>query len=69
MDITQVSLEPPPWLEFTTSAPLGSATRVRPPGSNQTSFPSLTANGRRSMWRGSSRSPISTGDVDRPTGR
>ena len=34
--ITQVSLEPPPWLEFTTSSPSGSATRVSPPGSTQT---------------------------------
>ena len=49
---TQVSLEPPPWLELTTSAPSGSATRVRPPGSTQISSPSLTANGRRSTWRG-----------------
>ncbi len=45
---TQVSLEPPPWLELTTSSPSGSATRVRPPGSTQTLLPSLTANGRRS---------------------
>ncbi len=29
---TQVSLVPPPWLEFTTSEPFFSATRVRPPG-------------------------------------
>ena len=31
---THVSLEPPPWLEFTTRLPSGSATRVRPPGRN-----------------------------------
>jgi hypothetical protein len=28
----QVSLVPPPWLEFTTSEPSFSATRVNPPG-------------------------------------
>jgi hypothetical protein len=28
----QVSLVPPPWLEFTTSEPSFSATRVKPPG-------------------------------------
>src|SRR2546421_6474924 len=66
---TQVSLEPPPWLELTTSAPSGSATRVSPPGSSQTSLPSLMANGRRSMWRGATSLPISVGDVDSATGR
>ena len=30
---TQVSFDPPPWLEFTISSPSGSATRVSPPGS------------------------------------
>ena len=30
---TQVSFEPPPCEELTMSEPLGSATRVRPPGS------------------------------------
>src|ERR1700744_3887620 len=45
---TQVSLDPPPWLELTTRDPSTSATRVRPPGSTHTSSPSLTANGRRS---------------------
>src|ERR1035438_7945493 len=65
----QVSLEPPPWLELTTSSPSGSATLVRPPGSTQTSSPSLTANGRRSMCLGTSRSPIRVGAVDRATGR
>ena len=54
---TQVSLEPPPWLEFTTRLPSGSATRVRPPGTTQTRSPSFTANGRRSMWRGRSGRP------------
>ena len=50
--ITQVSFEPPPWLEFTTRLPSGSATRLSPPGSTNTLVPSLTANGRRSTWRG-----------------
>lgn len=45
---TQVSFEPPPWLELTTRDPSTSAVRVRPPGSTQTSLPSLTANGRKS---------------------
>ena len=45
---TQVSLEPPPWLEFTTSPPSPRATRVRPPGRTQMSSPSFTAKGRRS---------------------
>ena len=48
---TQVSLEPPPCEEFTTSEPARSATRVRPPGSTQVSRP-VTANGRRSTCRG-----------------
>ena len=66
--ITQVSLEPPPWLELTTSSPSGSATRVSPPGSTHTLSPSLTANGRRSTCRGAIRPPISVGQVDRPIG-
>ena len=49
---TQVSFEPPPCEELTTSEPGRSATRVRPPGSTQVSRP-VTANGRRSTWRGS----------------
>ena len=36
---TQVSLLPPPCEEFTTSDPLRSATRVRPPGSTWISLP------------------------------
>ena len=42
---TQVSFEPPPRDELTISSPSASATRVRPPGSTQTRWPSLTANG------------------------
>src|SRR5262249_27028060 len=45
---TQVSLDPPPWLELTTREPSTRATRDSPPGSTHTSSPSLTANGRRS---------------------
>src|SRR3954452_3478138 len=64
---TQVSFDPPPWLEFTTSEPSGSATRVSPPGSTHTSSPSLTANGRRSTWRGANLSSIWVGTVDNCT--
>ena len=45
---THVSLDPPPWEEFTTSEPARSATRVSPPGSTQVSRP-VTANGRKSI--------------------
>ncbi len=45
---TQVSFDPPPCEEFTTSEPARNATRVRPPGSTQVSRP-VTAKGRRSM--------------------
>jgi len=65
----QVSLEPPPLEEFTTSSPSPSATRVRPPGSTQISSPSLMANGRRSMWRGLTRSSTNVGCVESMTGR
>ncbi len=61
---TQVSFEPPPCELLTTSWPSGSATRVSPPGSTQTSVPSLTANGRRSAWRGRMPSSTSVGMVD-----
>jgi hypothetical protein len=67
-EITQVSLEPPPWLELTTSSPSGSATRVSPPGSTHTLEPSLTAKGRRSTCRGAIRPLIRVGDVDSPIG-
>ena len=62
--MTQVSFEPPPWLELTTSWPSGSATRVRPPGSTQTFSPSFTANGRRSACRGRMPSSTSVGMVE-----
>ncbi len=61
---TQVSLEPPPWLELTISSPSGSATRVSPPGSTHTRSPSLTANGRRSTWRGASLPSTKVGTVE-----
>src|SRR6266568_4031333 len=49
---TQVSLEPPPWEELTTSEPRLSATRVSPPGTTVMSSPTRTY-GRRSTWQGS----------------
>src|SRR5690606_8812784 len=61
---TQVSFEPPPCEELTTSWPSASATRVSPPGSTHTFSPSLTAKGRRSTCRGRSESPASVGTVD-----
>ena len=64
---TQVSLDPPPWLELTIRPPEGSATRVRPPGTTQISVPSLMAKGRRSRWRGASRPSPLVGAVDRFT--
>ena len=60
---TQVSFEPPPCEEFTTSEPARSATRVRPPGSTQVSRP-VTANGRRSMCRAFTPSSHSVGLTD-----
>src|SRR5690348_6141333 len=51
---TQVSLLPPPCDELTISEPSRSATRVRPPANTRAGAPSST-NGRRSMWRGTSR--------------
>ena len=38
----QVSLQPPPWEEFTTSEPRRRATRVRPPGLTQAPLPRST---------------------------
>src|SRR5271165_3269221 len=61
---THVSLEPPPWLEFTTRDPSTRATRVRPPGNTHTSSPSLTANGRKSTYRGVSLSSTCVGTVE-----
>ena len=43
---------PPPWLEFTTSEPSFSATRVSPPGTMVTWLLPVSTNGRRSTWRG-----------------
>ena len=63
---TQVSLEPPPCEELTTSDPLQSATRVRPPGTTST-FSPLIANGRRSMWRPSMPSSTTVGWRDSAT--
>ncbi len=54
---------PPPWLEFTTSEPFFSATRVNPPGVTRTWSPTST-NGRRSTWRGPSPACANDGQVD-----
>jgi hypothetical protein len=64
---TQVSLEPPPWLELTTRLPSVSATRVSPPGSTHTRSPSFTAKGRRSTWRGTMAPSTQVGEVDSDT--
>ena len=60
---TQVSFEPPPCDELTTSEPSRSATRVSPPGTTRTSLPNSTK-GRRSMWRGASPSSTKVGQVE-----
>ena len=61
---TKLSLVPPPWLEFTTSDPSRSATRVSPPGTTWTPFAPLRTNGRKSTWRGDSPLSASVGTVD-----
>ena len=48
---TQVSLDPPPWEEFTIMLPSFRATRDKPPGSTQVSRP-VMAKGRKSRCRG-----------------
>src|SRR4051794_26190340 len=64
--ITQGSLLPPPWLELTTSEPLTSAVRVRPPGSTQLDRP-LTTYGRKSTCRGAKPSSVQVGQADSVT--
>src|SRR5580704_16176727 len=54
---TQVSSDPPPWLEFTTYEPSRSATRVSPPGSTHDPSGDVRTNGRRSTRRGTSLRP------------
>ena len=54
----QRSLQPPPWLEFTTRLPLRSATRQRPPGTTCCLSRPCRTNGRRSTWRGSNRERV-----------
>jgi len=61
---TQVSFEPPPWLELTTRLPRGMATLVRPPAATHTRSPSWTAKGRRSTWRGPKSRPVWVGELD-----
>src|SRR5262249_25015311 len=60
---TQVSFEPPPWLELTTRLPFLRATRVRPPGTMVVSSP-VRMNGRRSTWRGSTPPSMKVGAVE-----
>jgi len=57
-------LVPPPWLEFTTSDPLRSATRVRPPGTVMMPFAPVRTKGRKSTWRGASPLSVWTGTVE-----
>src|SRR6202000_3171268 len=52
---TQVSFDPPPWLEFTTYEPSTSATRVSPPGRTHGPSAPVRMYGRRSTRRGSMR--------------
>ena len=59
-----MSFDPPPWDEFTTREPLRNATRVNPPGSTQV-FAPVTANGRKSTWRGSTPPSTSVGETDK----
>ena len=61
---TQVSFEPPPWLEFTTRLPRGARRGSARRGRTQICSPSLIANGRRSTWRGSRRLPTLVGTVE-----
>ena len=61
---THVSFAPPPCEELTTSDPLRSATRDRPPGSTHVSRP-VTAKGRRSTCRASTPAGHSVGETDR----
>ena len=60
---TQVSFDPPPCDELTTSDPFASATRVSPPGTIVTFSPNSTY-GRRSTWRGSIAPSMKQGAVD-----
>src|SRR5215218_8315468 len=62
---THVSLVPPPWLEFTTSEPSFSATRVSPPGTIRTSSAPDSTNGRKSTWRGATPEATKVGQVER----
>src|SRR3546814_17746581 len=61
---TQVSLVPPPWLEFTTSDPLRIATRVSPPGVILIPCGDISTKGRRSTCRGASPALVKIGTVD-----
>src|SRR5262249_5733394 len=60
---TQVSFDPPPWLELTTSEPRRSATRGSAPGVTRVRSPERM-NGRSWRWRGSRRPSTRQGAVD-----
>src|SRR5205085_10138060 len=60
----QVSLVPPPWLEFTTSEPSFSATRVSPPGTIVVLLLPVSTKGRRSTWRGARPEAVQVGQVE-----
>src|SRR5215212_291114 len=62
---THVSFVPPPWLEFTTSEPSLSATRVKPPGTMQEPRAPESTKGRRSTCRGATPAATNVGQVDR----
>ena len=52
---------PPPWLEFTTSDPSFSTTRVRPPGATRTPAGLDRTKGLRSTCRGDRAPPFNVG--------
>src|SRR6516165_3317718 len=60
----QVSLVPPPWLEFTTREPSFSATRVSPPGTTVMCRLPVSTKGRKSTWRGARPEAVQVGQVD-----
>ena len=66
-DSTQVSLLPPPFAVVTTKVSAEEATRVSPPGITVKVPSEAARKPRRSMCRGSSRPPTSTGVVDSAT--
>src|SRR6202023_697918 len=63
----QVSFEPPPCEEFTTSDPSVSATRVNAAAGTSTWSPQSSAYGRRSTWRGAIPSAVTVGCAESVT--